>query len=158
MNCKFVESRLAAYIDGELDGAEMLRVRSHVSECDSCEREIAELRLVKTMIGSLPNTRPDPEFESRLLTAVHADDTRTVRVNGVFSLRLGWGGLTVAAAASVLAVIVVGINRDRSEQVAGVPLPPISRDGFESDQIYFQSNSPLSSGVTVSYDGAASNR
>ena len=37
MNCGRVSNQLSAYIDRELTGAEMLSVRGHLGDCDSCQ-------------------------------------------------------------------------------------------------------------------------
>jgi anti-sigma factor RsiW len=158
MNCNFVESRLAAYIDGELDGVDMLRVRSHVSDCRQCAFELDSLREVKSMLGNLPTRKPANDFESRLLNAIQSEESRTVRVARGFTFRLGWSGMAVAAAAAVCAVVVFSFNQHDENNVATAPPAVAPREGFERDQIYFQASSPLSQGVTVSYEGISSNR
>lgn len=44
--CAFVKPHLAAFVDGELGGAEGLRVVDHLGSCASCAAEVAQLRAV----------------------------------------------------------------------------------------------------------------
>ncbi|NLI01010.1 MAG: hypothetical protein GX446_16130 [Chthonomonadales bacterium] len=72
MNCRKVCSLLSAYIDGELTGAESLRIRHHLAECSRCEREHESLLETKLAICGLPVVQPDPEFERHLMEMVSA--------------------------------------------------------------------------------------
>lgn len=157
MNCRYVESRLAAYMDGELEGAEMLRVRSHVLECPDCGKELEELRFVKAALGNLPARRADEGFEQRLLDGIAQAERKTVTVPGL-RVKFGWGGVAVASMAAVCAAIVFGLNRSDSQMAPVQPMAAAPRDGFERDQIYFQSSNPLSAGVTVAYESNPNRR
>lgn len=157
MNCRYVESRLAAYIDGELEGFEMLQVRSHVLDCQACGKELEEMRLVKASLGNLPVRCAGKDLEQRLLAMIAEEDRKTVAVPGL-QMKLGWGGVAVAAMAAVCAVVVFGLNRNGVEANPVQPMAAAPRDGFEQDQIYFQSSNPLSAGVTVSYEGHTNRR
>jgi anti-sigma factor RsiW len=70
MNCKGVESRLSAYLDGELTGQEMLAVREHLSYCRECRQEETSLRGLKRMLCSLSAAEPPVGFEEKLAACV----------------------------------------------------------------------------------------
>jgi anti-sigma factor RsiW len=70
MNCTQAERYLSAYVDGELSGAEMLRVRDHVSRCAACGRELESLRQVKGLLRALPVQHPEEEPIERLCDAL----------------------------------------------------------------------------------------
>lgn len=70
MNCKGVESRLSAYLDGELTGEEMLEMRAHLGRCAGCAREMADFRQLKLLLGGATEPEPESEFEGRLVAHV----------------------------------------------------------------------------------------
>lgn len=70
MNCNTAQNLLSAYLDSELSGSEMQRVRRHVSECHCCQREETELRILKSLLSETPLIEPPADFEDRLCMAV----------------------------------------------------------------------------------------
>jgi hypothetical protein len=62
MNCGRVSNQLSAYIDRELTGAEMLSVRGHLGDCDSCRAEYEALSRMKMMLGRLRTPEPSPDL------------------------------------------------------------------------------------------------
>jgi predicted anti-sigma-YlaC factor YlaD len=77
MTCKSVQSMLSAYIDGELCGYEMLRVRSHLHDCKSCSEEVDQIRNLKWVIGNVPESNPREGFEETLKQTVFASPRKT---------------------------------------------------------------------------------
>ena len=77
MTCKSVQSMLSAYIDGELSGYEMLRVRSHVHDCGACFDEMEQIRGLKWVIGNIPETDPREGFAESLKQNVFASQHKT---------------------------------------------------------------------------------
>lgn len=61
-------AELSAYHDGALAPAEHAAVGSHLATCDDCRARLAELRVVASLIGALP----DPVPSRRLLPRVAA--------------------------------------------------------------------------------------
>ena len=72
MNCKTAQNLLSAYLDAELTGGEMQRMRRHLCECDECQREETELRLLKDLLVGTPMVEPPVGFEDRLCEAIFA--------------------------------------------------------------------------------------
>lgn len=64
MNCRFVQSRLSAYVDCELTGNEQQAIRAHLEHCLECSREYETLRKTKSLIRQLPVVQPttSPEW------------------------------------------------------------------------------------------------
>ena len=58
MNCRYVQSRLSAYLDFELSGDEQQQIRSHLEECIECSCEFESLRRTKQLIRQLPVVKP----------------------------------------------------------------------------------------------------
>ncbi|MFN4033883.1 MAG: anti-sigma factor family protein [Fimbriimonadales bacterium] len=58
MNCRYVQSRLSAYLDCELSGVEHQQIRSHLEQCIECSRDLETLRLIKQMLRQMPSVVP----------------------------------------------------------------------------------------------------
>jgi predicted anti-sigma-YlaC factor YlaD len=97
MNCKSVESKLSAYLDGELTGQEMFCLREHLSRCQPCRDEAASLKMLKRMIGSIECPKPRPDLESRLCAAVMREREPRVTTSAFRSVLVfaGVAGLTM---------------------------------------------------------------
>jgi anti-sigma factor RsiW len=50
MNCKRVNRRLLAYLDGEVSPRERKRIQAHLSTCSSCRRELAAMATVQSRL------------------------------------------------------------------------------------------------------------
>ena len=70
MNCKAIQLRLSAYLDGELTGYDMIEIRNHVNSCAACSNCAEELRTTKKLLCGMPEVEPDPEFIQRLNQAI----------------------------------------------------------------------------------------
>ena len=53
---------LSAYLDEELPGREIDRVRTHLAACDACRSSLEALRSVRSMLGALPVTAAPRSF------------------------------------------------------------------------------------------------
>jgi len=62
MNCRHIINKLSAYLDGELTGEEMLTIRRHISECESCATELASVRKTKMLLSKLRTAIPREEL------------------------------------------------------------------------------------------------
>lgn len=67
MNCRYVQSRLSAYIDVELSGAEQQQIRSHLEQCIECSLELESLRRTKHILRQMPVVAPSRGPEQVLL-------------------------------------------------------------------------------------------
>lgn len=70
MTCRAVQSKLSAYLDGELTGFEMLDIRSHLCSCPACDEEAEQLRRLKSALGNLAEQKPQDDFAERLIEQV----------------------------------------------------------------------------------------
>lgn len=71
MNCEQVQSLLVCYLNHETSPSERTLIRTHVSECAACEKEMARLSAVQDQVGSVLQRRanhavPSPEAWNRL--------------------------------------------------------------------------------------------
>lgn len=52
---------LSAYVDGELDAADVARIEAHLEQNEDTRREVAQLRRLKKVTGALRLKEPPPE-------------------------------------------------------------------------------------------------
>jgi anti-sigma factor RsiW len=95
MSCKSIQSKLSAYLDGEMSGTEMQSVRSHVHGCHACQSELDGLKSVQMVLRGLPAS---PEPSAELPQFIGRNIIKSKRSH----LRLG---LALAVPAIVLTVI-----------------------------------------------------
>lgn len=86
MNCRYVQSRLSAYLDCELSGQEQQQIRSHLEQCIECSLELESLRSTKKLLRQMPVVIPARGPEQVLLRIRQA--TPAPRRTFVFR----WGG------------------------------------------------------------------
>lgn len=79
MNCEMLQSRLSAYLDGELSGRDMLAIRSHIHQCPECAQVLEIERMTKEALSGIPTIEPPADFEERLIAKVMAQPTRSSR-------------------------------------------------------------------------------
>ena len=72
MTCDLVRPRLAAYVDRELPGAEMLRVSHHIDSCSECAREADSLSELGQLLRSAAQADPMPVIPDGLAAGVIA--------------------------------------------------------------------------------------
>lgn len=67
MNCRYVQSRLSAYLDFELSGEEQQLIRSHLEACMECSAEFESLRRTKQLLRQMPVVKPQSGAEQVLM-------------------------------------------------------------------------------------------
>ena len=92
--CESVEPLHSAWVDGELRGRERARLAAHLQQCTRCRAAIAELRVTRSMLRSLP---------ARNLVLDIAAEARPQPGRG----RHGRGGIRRAAARSMVALVLL---------------------------------------------------
>ena len=130
----------------------MFLIRQHVHDCDECREEEAQVRRVKSILSSVEDVEPSPDFEARLVSAVmgtQAEPAEAKRLRSASSFAL----TTLAAAAAICIVYVVrgvptghtGANvvRARSHK-AKAPAGTNMAVAMQRDSAFFKSADPLS--------------
>lgn len=113
MNCQFSHNRLSAYLDRELTGDQMIAVRTHVEQCNECQRELEALRSVKHGLRDLPTLEPRETLAADILRMARQDRAHSAPVPfGVM--------VATSVAAAVLAVLMFNLffgARSRAQYV-----------------------------------------
>lgn len=99
MKCSDVQTRLSAYMDGELVSEQKLIVETHLRECETCQRELQTLMEAWDLVGNLPEPELDLYFYKRLEAKM---------VSGGGKRKLAWVD-RVLIPASAVAVVILGI-------------------------------------------------
>lgn len=83
MTCRETQAALAAYVDGELGGAERLRVSAHLAQCVECASEDAALRDLGDMLRGSVAPVPPPDvlagLASGVVSRISAEDRQSWR-------------------------------------------------------------------------------
>lgn len=79
MTCEMLQSRLSAYLDGELAGRDMMAIRTHVHQCPECAQILEIERMTKEALAGIPSVEPPADFEERLIATVMAAPVRKSR-------------------------------------------------------------------------------
>lgn len=138
MNCRCAQNLLSAFIDGELAGVEMIRVRDHLTTCTSCREEVESLRAMKRMLGMAKQIEPPMGFEDRLATMVlvakdnHRVSTPTWRL-----------ALTTSLAAAAVVFVLLQVTRPATPTSASNPTVSNVAFDVQSDQSYVATSDPF---------------
>lgn len=141
MNCRNVQHKLSAYIDGELTGGEMLAIRSHLANCPECEREERSQRAFKRLLGSLPCVEPPSGLEERLLSAIRREQKQSAS----WWPQLKMASLTAGVAAAAMFTILTFAKKPANDSVRADTTEFTAFDATR-DQAYVAGSDPLSYG------------
>ncbi len=135
-------SRLMAYMDGELRGAEAADVRSHVESCAACRRIIEKQTLIEKSYRDSFETPSDESFrlmERRIMTSVRAPSRKRLPafVPIAAALLIAAAGVRLAGRSGLLErpsveTITVTSERDRVEPGDSISGGPPAGAVFES--------------------------
>ena len=90
---------LSAFVDGDLNAVNALRVERHVAECDTCRRSLARVRALVASAGALPReVAPPPEIWASIRGRVTSHQSQVTK--------RWWHNGWIAAAAGL--VLIVG--------------------------------------------------
>lgn len=113
-SCRQVALCLEAFVDGELDAADMLSIEAHVQSCASCADRVALSRATRRMVRhAVRHTRPSDDFRRRMAqVVVEASDARARTDVMVGSGRmLSWRVTAPMAAAAGFVLIWASVGK-----------------------------------------------
>jgi len=147
MNCRIVQRRIAAYIDGELSNDETSKIRGHLNLCSSCRAEFESHKRIKELISSLPQREPSPEFEQRLLGRLAAGSA----MNAGFQIPFGLGLAIVSALGTAVAITIAIFLQTQTRTNDNLDIYGSSPEWVhdESNQQY---RNPFNPGIPISIE------
>lgn len=131
VHCTAVRPTLGALLDGELSGAQMLRVTGHLEDCHDCAAVLDELQQVGDALRAAAQGVPSPAMlglADGVVTRVHAEEAESWRGllhRGVDDWRwaiVGVGSVTATLLVTlvVAAVLWFGPAPERDDSLAAV--------------------------------------
>lgn len=106
MDCVTVQSQLSNYLDAELDVSTRKAINDHLLTCDSCRKELAELRSLRAAVRSQAQNKlnVDPEhFAQALKIRIQSEGLREHRPVTNF-----YGRIAVVILALVIVILLMG--------------------------------------------------
>ncbi len=73
MNCERVRERMMEWLDGRIDPATATELKAHVDQCPACQRELAQMRQMVTLLEVPAPVRPSPALRRGVLAAIEAE-------------------------------------------------------------------------------------
>lgn len=138
MNCKTTREKIDAWLDDDVDRAELDAFRAHLETCDECARHAAAARRVREAVAELPRTiEPDRDLWDgiRERVSVPAPVGRGARTPR-------WAIASVAASVILAATLAVVVLRDGGG-TSTAERPPAG-----------QPDDPAAMAILASYDAA----
>jgi len=118
LRCNDISGELDAYLDGELEEERAAGIASHLEDCPSCRRKLAERRSVALAVKRLPAVKAPDGFATRFRTARQAGPAAGNTVPVRRRRRLGWAIGSAAAAAAAVLMAAVFLPGDRAENLS----------------------------------------
>ena len=145
MTCHNVQSRLSAYLDGEISGQDKAAIRAHLHDCGECYQEVQALTLMKSLVADLPAEEPAEDLEEKLVQSVLKKPAK--HRAPVFTRGLAYvSGFAFAAA---LFTGILWLRHGRVEPVASSPSGNEVSFEVARDQAYFAGADPLGGGAPI---------
>lgn len=124
MDCEKLLELLSEYIDGRLSVEESAAVAAHLEDCLECREFEKELRATVRLVGDLDHCAAPESFADGVAAALERKmllDGPLARRGGRRWLPWSFAGLSLAAAAAVLAVVLVGGPLQRARMSPAEP-------------------------------------
>jgi predicted anti-sigma-YlaC factor YlaD len=67
MNCEYIKELLSAYIDAELDRANIIKVEEHIEECEKCKKILKKYQNISLSICSIEIPKPSEKAIKRII-------------------------------------------------------------------------------------------
>lgn len=125
MSCQRVVSLLSAYIDGEVEQADVDLVGEHLRSCTACAREYQQLRHTAAALSKVPEVEPPASLLDRIEAATVKRPTFQVRLRTAFGAvpqYARWAAGGAAIAGVLLAGLLLHLAGQRvADDLAGPP-------------------------------------
>lgn len=105
MDCRELSDSLSAYIDGELEPSEALRVTNHLGLCSKCRQELVELQNTINILHELPELTPSADFHLRVMNKI-----RGLPKKQPWYFIESWQWFPLGAVAAAILLFVISLN------------------------------------------------
>lgn len=137
MSCNNIQSKLSAYVDGEMSGYDMQDLRAHVNNCKDCQAELYGIKAVQSILREMPATPEPPSMiELKLEKRVRAYRSNYLR-------------LAFFLAVPAVCLVAISYLRPNNPKVEDRDL--IINRQLSNDQIFDAGNDSTSGATLVHY-------
>jgi len=152
MDCREFCDKHVVFVDDTLAGIELVRMRRHIAECESCAKHDTRVRRALLIFRNLPSIEPSADFsqrlEARLRRECRCDDLLATTQR---NLRRGAIAATLASAA-MLGYIATTLYR--SDSPRDLVMPPVVATLPEPELTPITTSTPaivasVSAGLTI---------
>jgi anti-sigma factor RsiW len=148
-----LDLELSAYLDGELSGADLARVETHLGACEECRSALEDLRRLVRRAGALDDRAPERDLWAGIADRIRgtpAATTDVVPIERARRRRISFTMPQLAAASLALVALSAGV----ALRFSGAPgAPPASASGILPAVSATRISLPSDRAV-VSYDSA----
>lgn len=125
--------RISALLDGELEGSEELVARRHLTECDLCQQEFAEVTAARSVIRGLGQVEPPAGSIDRMVRRLRRREQtpRRLGVVGLVTVAVAWVLMLVIGAGVLLPTVAVEVGGDVADHLER-SAPSSTREGTEA--------------------------
>jgi len=67
MNCKTIKELISAYVDGELERVDILRVEEHIGKCENCANILESYTSISLNVRSIEIPKPSEKVLKRII-------------------------------------------------------------------------------------------
>lgn len=76
MRCSKAGKYLSPYVDGELGASEVVRLESHLAQCDTCSRELGEIRQLSSLFSNAERFSAPPGLRASVMERVNGPSAK----------------------------------------------------------------------------------
>jgi hypothetical protein len=106
-----ISAQLSDYLDGSLSARDASRVETHLLDCESCRRALAELKQTVELLHGLRSGVDAPDISARVMSRIRAGEGSPSRFDRLRSslLRLASGPLGAPLATAAIGLALVAL-------------------------------------------------
>jgi hypothetical protein len=152
MDCREFFDRHVAFVDDTLPGIELVRMQTHIAECENCAKQDAKVRRALLLFRNLPSIELSADFSQRLEARLrHECEGEELFASTQRNLRRGAIAATLASAV-MLGYIATTLSHANSSR--DLVMPPVVATLPEPELTPITTSTPaivtsVSAGLTI---------
>jgi hypothetical protein len=146
MHCRKITGWMSEYIDGCLDARKAHLLEQHLAGCESCRRELAQLREAVSILHSVEPVQPPRDLADQVSRFIREERTAGARLKETGQFGLWFHSVPVRAAVAagfVLALVfLVGRNPPQKEETSAARFDEKEAPVADLDRIQATASEP----------------
>lgn len=120
MHCRDFKEKHVAFVDDTMAGVELVEMRRHLAECDSCARHDANIRRALFLVKNLPTIEPSSGFTARLEARLAESLANPLPAGGVRKRAVAVAAMAAAVMLAYIATTLYQVESTRDLMMAPV--------------------------------------